>query len=138
MKLSPSPFIWFNGELVPWDQAQVHVLTHALHYGSSVFEGLRAYASARGTSVLGLDLHVHRLFESCKTIHLPLRWTEEQMCDAIRATVRANKESAGPETGEYGNCSSRLGNRPLRRSPFSNVNLYSTKWLGPGAGAKKR
>jgi branched-chain amino acid aminotransferase len=94
MKLSPSPFIWFNGELVPWDQAQVHVLTHALHYGSSVFEGLRAYATARGTAVLGLDAHVERLFNSCKIIELPLRWSEEQIRAAIRATVRANKHEA--------------------------------------------
>src|SRR5882672_2574114 len=94
MKLSPSPFIWFNGELVPWDQAQVHVLTHALHYGSSVFEGLRAYATARGTAVLGLDLHVERLFHSCKIVHLPMRWSEAQVSDAIRATVRANKHDA--------------------------------------------
>jgi branched-chain amino acid aminotransferase len=94
MKLSPSAFIWFNGELVAWDQAQVHVLTHALHYGSSVFEGLRAYSTSRGTAVLGLELHVERLFHSCKTIHLPLRWTEPQICDAIRSTVRANKHTA--------------------------------------------
>lgn len=94
MKLSPAPFIWFNGELVPWDQAQVHVLTHALHYGSSVFEGLRAYSTTRGTAVLGLDLHVARLFRSCKIVGMPLRWTEDQVRDAIRATVRANKLEA--------------------------------------------
>jgi branched-chain amino acid aminotransferase len=94
MKPSPSPFIWFNGELVPWDQAQVHVLTHALHYGSSVFEGLRAYATTRGTAVLGLDLHVHRLFQSCKIVQLPLRLTEAEVCEAIRTTVRANKHEA--------------------------------------------
>jgi branched-chain amino acid aminotransferase len=94
MKLTPSPFIWFNGELVPWDQAQVHVLTHALHYGSSVFEGVRAYASARGTAVLGLDAHVARLFHSCKIVELPLRWSEQQIREAIRATVRANKHDA--------------------------------------------
>jgi branched-chain amino acid aminotransferase len=94
MKLSPSPFIWFNGELVPWDSAQVHVLSHVLHYGSSVFEGLRAYATPRGTAVMGLGLHVARLFHSCKIVHLPLRWTEPQVRDAIRATVRANKLEA--------------------------------------------
>jgi branched-chain amino acid aminotransferase len=94
MKLSPAPFIWFNGELVPWDQAQVHVLTHALHYGSSVFEGLRAYSTARGVAVLGLELHAERLVNSCKIVHLPLRWTTAQVADAIRSTVRANKHTA--------------------------------------------
>ncbi len=94
MKLSPAPFIWFNGELVPWDQAQVHVLTHALHYGSSVFEGLRAYSTARGVAVMGLELHAERLVNSCKIVHLPLRWNAAQVADAIRSTVRANKHSA--------------------------------------------
>lgn len=94
MKLIPSKFVWFNGELVPWDKAQVHVLTHGLHYGSSVFEGIRAYATKNGTAVFGLKEHVERLFQSCKIVHLPLRWTEEQVATAIRDTVRANQHDA--------------------------------------------
>lgn len=94
MKLTPSPFIWFNGELVPWDKAQVHVLTHALHYGSSVFEGIRAYAAKQGTCVFGLQEHVERLFHSCKIVSMPLKWSPEQVSLAIRETVRANKHDA--------------------------------------------
>ncbi|MFN0244074.1 MAG: branched-chain amino acid transaminase [Planctomycetota bacterium] len=94
MKLSPSPFIWFNGKLVPWEQAQVHVLTHALHYGSSVFEGIRAYATPRGTQVLGLAQHVDRLFHSCKIVHLPLEYSRDAIQAAIRETVRENRHDA--------------------------------------------
>lgn len=94
MKLSPSPFIWFNGKLVPWEQAQVHVLTHALHYGSSVFEGIRAYATPRGTAILGLAQHVERLFHSCKIVHLPLEYSRDAMQTAILETVRENRHDA--------------------------------------------
>ena len=90
MTLQPAPFIWMNGELVPWEQAQVHVLTHGLHYGSSVFEGLRAYPSAKGTSVLALDAHVIRFFHSCKIVNLPLPFDRETVREAIRETVRRN------------------------------------------------
>ncbi|MBK7642369.1 MAG: branched-chain amino acid transaminase [Planctomycetes bacterium] len=94
MKLEPSKVIWFNGELVPWEKATVHVLTHALHYGSGVFEGIRAYKTVQGTAVMGLKEHVARLFQSCKLINLQLRWTESQISDAIRATVRENGHDA--------------------------------------------
>lgn len=94
MKLTPSTFVWFNGELVPWDKAQVHVLTHALHYGSAVFEGVRAYAAKGGTAVFGLREHVERLFHSCKIVHLPLRWSQDEVEQAILDTVRANKHDA--------------------------------------------
>jgi branched-chain amino acid aminotransferase len=90
MKLTPSETIWFNGELVPWDQAQVHVLSHGLHYGSSVFEGLRAYPGQRGPAVLGLAAHVDRLFESCKIVDLPIPYDEQAIEEAILATVRAS------------------------------------------------
>lgn len=94
MKLTPQPKIWFNGDLVDWDKAQVHVLSHALHYASSVFEGIRAYASPRGPAVFCLDGHVERLFQSCKIIRLPMRWTPAQISQAIRDTVRANRQEA--------------------------------------------
>jgi branched-chain amino acid aminotransferase len=91
MKLSPQPWIWFNGELVPWDKAQVHVLSHALHYATSVFEGIRAYATPRGAAILGLDRHVMRLFHSCRIVNLPLAYTPQRVRDAILETVRENK-----------------------------------------------
>lgn len=94
MKLSPAEFIWFNGRLVPWEKAQVHVLTHALHYASSVFEGIRAYATPKGPAILGLDAHVARLFDSCKIVHLPIPFTHDKIRSAIVETVRENKHDA--------------------------------------------
>ena len=82
--------IWFNGHFVPWNDAQVHVLTHALHYGSGVFEGLRAYATPKGPAVLALDAHVERLFRSCKVVEMDLPWTPEQISHAILQTVSVN------------------------------------------------
>ncbi|MFO3797631.1 MAG: branched chain amino acid aminotransferase, partial [Anaerolineales bacterium] len=64
MPIPKSEFIWFDGQFVPWDQANVHVTAHALHYGSSVFEGIRAYATRRGPAILGLQPHLRRFFDS--------------------------------------------------------------------------
>lgn len=90
MSLTPAPFIWMNGEFVPWDKAQIHVLTHGLHYGSSVFEGIRAYPSSKGTSILALDAHVVRFFHSCKIIGLSLPYQPAEVRDAILETVQRN------------------------------------------------
>jgi len=90
MKLVPSKHIWMNGEFVPWDKAQIHVLSHGLHYGSSVFEGIRAYDTGKGTAVLALDAHVTRFFHSCKIVNLPLRYDRNQVRSAILETVRRN------------------------------------------------
>lgn len=94
MKVNPSPWIWLDGQLVPWDKAQVHVLTHALHYGSSVFEGIRVYATPNGPCVLGLDAHVRRLFDSCRIVRMPLPFAPERVREAILETVRANGHDA--------------------------------------------
>lgn len=94
MKLVPQPKIWWNGRLVPWEQAQVHVLSHALHYASSVFEGIRAYATPRGPAVFCLDAHVTRLLHSCRIVRLPLRFSHAELCTAIRDTIAANGQDA--------------------------------------------
>ena len=94
MKLTPQPKIWFNGQLVDWDKAQVHVLTHALHYASSVFEGIRCYSTPKGPQVFCLAEHVERLFMSCRIIRLPLGYTQPQISQAIRDTIRANHQDA--------------------------------------------
>lgn len=90
MPFPRSEQIWFNGALVPWDQAQVHVTTHALHYGSSVFEGLRAYATPGGPAVLALEAHVRRLFDSARMVRLEIPYTLAEIQAAIVETVRAN------------------------------------------------
>ena len=90
MPLPKSPWIWYDGEFVPWDAAQVHVSAHALHYGSSVFEGIRAYATPSGPAVLGLRPHVRRLFDSCRLARISVSFSEEQICATILETVRRN------------------------------------------------
>jgi branched-chain amino acid aminotransferase len=91
MGIEPTPWIWSNGELVPWDEACVHVAAHALHYGSSVFEGIRAYATPRGPAVLGLEPHVRRLFDSCRIYRMPIPYQPEEISQAILDTIRANE-----------------------------------------------
>ncbi len=83
--------IWFDGQLLVWDDARVHVTTHALHYGSSVFEGLRAYKTEHGPALLALGPHVDRLLASSKMYRLPLPYSGEQICQAIIETVRVNE-----------------------------------------------
>lgn len=94
MKLTPQPKIWFNGELVDWDKAQVHVLTHALHYASAVFEGIRCYATPAGPQVFCLAAHAERLLQSCRIVRLPLRWTAADVERAVCDTIRANRQEA--------------------------------------------
>jgi len=94
MPIPKSEVIWFNGQFVPWDEAKIHVMSHVLHYGSSVFEGIRAYQTPHGTAVLGLMPHVERLFFSAKVIRMPIPYTPEEIAEAIKATVRRNKHNA--------------------------------------------
>ncbi|MEM9071440.1 MAG: branched-chain amino acid transaminase [Myxococcota bacterium] len=83
--------IWLDGELVPWDQAQVHVLTHTLHYGVGVFEGIRCYAlSGGGSAIFRLEEHVRRLFDSALICGLPMPFTPEQITQGCLDTVRAS------------------------------------------------
>lgn len=82
--------IWMDGALVPWADAKVHVLTHALHYGTGVFEGIRAYETPTGAAVWHLDEHLRRMERSAKLYHMEIPYTREQMATAVCDTVRAN------------------------------------------------
>ena len=82
--------IWMDGELVDWRDAKVHVLSHALHYGTGVFEGIRAYETARGPAVWHLDEHLKRLFRSAKLYHMDIPFSREAIAEAIRDVIRAN------------------------------------------------
>jgi len=84
-------FIWFDGEILPWREVQTHVLTHALHYGSAVFEGERIYDGR----VFRLAAHSARLRNSARLLDYELPWTREQLDEATRAVVKANKLEAG-------------------------------------------
>jgi branched-chain amino acid aminotransferase len=88
--------IWFDGQLVPWDEAKVHVLTHTLHYGMGVFEGIRCYSCTDGGSaVFRLREHVRRLLDSAKINEMTIPYTEDDLCDAIVATLKANRLAEG-------------------------------------------
>jgi branched-chain amino acid aminotransferase len=84
--------IWFDGKLVPWRDAKVHVLTHTLHYGMGVFEGVRAYETeSRGTCIFRLNEHTNRLFDSAKIMNMVIPFSKEEINEAQRAAVRENK-----------------------------------------------
>jgi branched-chain amino acid aminotransferase len=80
--------IWMDGELVPWDEARVHVLTHSLHYGSGVFEGIRTYAAADGPAVFRLTDHIQRLFDSAKLIMMEIPYARDEIVEACKLIVR--------------------------------------------------
>ena len=82
--------IWLNGKLVPFEDANVHVMTHALHYSSAVFEGLRCYETPNGMAIFRLVEHVERLFESAKLYSMSIPYTKKQIVDAIVKTVQAS------------------------------------------------
>ena len=90
MPLKAKPVIWMNGKLVDYDDAKIHVLSHVVHYGSSAFEGIRAYATPKGTAIFRLDLHTQRLIDSCKIARIDIPYTYQQLMDATTETVRAN------------------------------------------------
>lgn len=89
-------FIWFDGQLVPWREAQVHVLTHTLHYGMGVFEGVRAYhTDSRGTAIFRLEDHTNRLFNSAKIVGMQMPFDRKTLNEAQRQVVRANNLREG-------------------------------------------
>jgi branched-chain amino acid aminotransferase len=82
--------IWMNGELIPWEDAKVHVLTHALHYGTGVFEGVRAYETPRGTGIFRHADHIERLFKSAEQYYMPIPYTREEIRAATHETILRN------------------------------------------------
>jgi branched-chain amino acid aminotransferase len=90
MPLDKVEKIWMDGKLVNWDDANVHILTHTLHYGSGVFEGIRAYATSQGPAVFRLTDHIVRLFDSAKMLLIDIPFTVDELVDATKETVRVN------------------------------------------------
>ncbi len=87
MAITPTPKIWMNGELVAWDEARIHVLTHTLHYGMGVFEGIRAYGTADGPAIFRLTEHIERLHRSAHMLGMELPFSVDELIDATKATV---------------------------------------------------
>ena len=87
MPITPTPKIWMNGDLVDWENAQIHVLTHTLHYGTGVFEGIRAYETADGPAIFRLTDHIERLFDSAKIVGIEIPYTVDELVAATKETV---------------------------------------------------
>ena len=87
MAITPTPKIWMNGELVAWDEARIHVLTHTLHYGMGVFEGIRAYGTADGPAIFRLTEHIERLHRSAHMLGMEIAFSVDELIDATKATV---------------------------------------------------
>ncbi|MEM2905243.1 MAG: branched-chain amino acid transaminase [Candidatus Bathyarchaeia archaeon] len=90
MAIREAKYVWMNGSLVDWKEAKVHILTHALQYGTAVFEGIRAYWSDGAAYVFRLDEHLNRLFNSAKTYYMEIPYTKQQLKDAIIGLLKAN------------------------------------------------
>lgn len=88
--MNKSKSIWMNGKLIPWEDANVHVMTHALHYGTSIFEGVRCYKTAAGRAIFRLDAHLRRFCESAKMYRIPLEQSQEELMQGCRDTIVDN------------------------------------------------
>jgi branched-chain amino acid aminotransferase len=90
MPIQPTSKIWHNGNLIPWDKAQIHVMSHVVHYGSSVFEGIRCYAQPQGAAVFRLPEHMQRLIDSAKIYRMTLPYSLDQLSSAVVELIEAN------------------------------------------------
>ena len=90
MPIEPTKNIWHNGQLIPWEKANIHVMSHVIHYGSSVFEGIRCYTQPGGAGIFRLTEHMQRLIHSAKIYRMPLAYSVEQLNDAVIDVVEAN------------------------------------------------
>ena len=90
MPIQTTTHIWHNGNLIPWDKAQIHVMSHVVHYGSSVFEGIRCYSQPNAASIFRLPEHMARLVDSAKIYRMPLPYTADQLSAAVVDVVEAN------------------------------------------------
>jgi len=116
--------IWMDGKMVDWRDAKIHVLTHTLHYGCGVFEGVRAYQTTNGTAIFRLQEHTQRLFNSAKILRMHIPFTQEQVNDAQKSVLRANGLDAG-----YLRPLVWLGSEKLGVSPKGNtVHLMVAAW----------
>ena len=90
MPITPTAKIWMNGELVAWEDAKIHVLTHSLHYGGAAFEGVRAYETAQGPAIFRLGEHIERLERTAHIIAMKLPYSVDELCEATKDVVRAS------------------------------------------------
>ncbi len=89
-----SGLVWMNGKLVPWNQANIHIASHVIHYGSALFEGFRAYNTPKGAAVFRLDAHMKRLYNSCKMYRMDIPYAQKEFEKAVIETIKANNLKA--------------------------------------------
>lgn len=94
MGVNKGKFIWHNGQYIKWEDANIHIMSHVIHYGSSVFEGIRTYDTNQGPAVFRLRDHIQRLYESAKIYRMEVSWTVDEIVDACVDTVRKNNLGA--------------------------------------------
>jgi branched-chain amino acid aminotransferase len=90
-KMVDSGVIWVDGKLTPWKEAGTHLLTHSLHYGTAIFEGVRAYATPKGPAIFRLHEHTKRLFDSAKIMDMPVPFSYDELIEAQKSVIKANK-----------------------------------------------
>jgi branched-chain amino acid aminotransferase len=126
MPIPATDYIWFNGKLVPWDKATVHVLSHALHYGSSVFEGIRAYATPRGVAIFRLRDHTRRLYDSAKIYRIQIPFEAAQI-ERPAARSRSTAWPAAPTTARGLRGYGEMGDKPKVEPPID-VAIAAWEW----------
>lgn len=125
MPLTPTEKIWMDGELVDWDDARIHVLTHTLHYGTGVFEGIRAYPTSQGPAIFRLREHIERLFASAAILMMDIPFSVDDLVDATAEVVRVN----GLEQGCYIRPLVYLGYGEMGLNPIPcSVNVSIAAW----------
>ena len=127
-------YVWMDGKLIEWDKATVHVQTHALHYGSSIFEGIRAYASSDGPKVLFLKEHMRRLYASARMYRMEIPYGVEELTDAVKLTVRENGHASCYIRPIVFRGDEALGVNPRRCTPHASIlTMEWGSYLGPDA-----
>ncbi len=137
MPIEPTKFVWMDGELVPWEDAKIHVLSHTLHYGSGVFEGIRCYETKRGPAVFRLTEHIERLFRSAKIHMIEVPFSPQQIVEGTRELIRANELKSCYVRPIIYHGYGEMGLNPLK-APV-NVSILTWAWgayLGEEAFAK--
>ena len=114
MPITPTSKIWMNGELVDWDDAKIHVLTHTLHYGMGVFEGIRAYETSQGPGIFRLTEHIERLFNSAKIMGMDIPYTVDEIIDATKAVVRESGLPSATSVRSRTSATARWASTPCR------------------------
>ena len=136
MPVEPVEKTWMDGKLVAWDEARIPILTHSVHYGTGVFEGIRAYRTAKGTAVFRLNDHVRRLFRSALLYHMDVPYSQEAIEDAIRETVVANGMEECYIRPLVHRGFGEMGINPLTAPVNVSISVWASPW--PGRGSAER